>query len=148
MSIIYDALKKVEKSNLVELPPGKTDKGDKHNYKAYLLYAAVIIFGILIANLSFRFLTKPKLSQAKAAPLPPAVAPIQVQGFKPAQKEHAAPLVLNGIFFSENEGYALVNNQIVKQGDSVAGATVVRITSNEVELMQEGSSVKLSTGAQ
>ena len=41
-------------------------------------------------------------------------------------------LVLNGIFFSQEEGYALVNNHIVKVGDKVGGALVKRIDVNEV----------------
>lgn len=54
--------------------------------------------------------------------------------------------MLNGVFFSENEGYALINNRIVKEGDALEGVTVKRIKLDEVELeAEDGSTIKLST---
>jgi hypothetical protein len=43
-------------------------------------------------------------------------------------------LVLNGVFFSGPDAYGLINNQIVKTGDQIAGATVKKITVTDVEL--------------
>ncbi|MBU1125578.1 MAG: hypothetical protein KKC84_06110 [Candidatus Omnitrophica bacterium] len=57
----------------------------------------------------------------------------------------AASLSLNGIFFSQNEGYALINNQIVKEGDTVAGVFVKTITVNGVELEDQGNPLTLLT---
>nr|MBC8436521.1 hypothetical protein [Candidatus Omnitrophota bacterium] len=59
-----------------------------------------------------------------------------------------ASLVLNGIFFSQDEGYyALVNNKIVKVGDDIDGAKVRHIDFDNVELESEaGLLVKLSRG--
>jgi len=57
-------------------------------------------------------------------------------------------LVLNGIFFSQKDGYyALINNKIVKEGDDIEGSIVKRIELNDVELESPaGKLVKLSKG--
>jgi hypothetical protein len=53
--------------------------------------------------------------------------------------------VLNGIFISDNDGYALVNNQIVRENEYVDGAKVGLITTNTVELDNAGQTITLST---
>jgi hypothetical protein len=61
------------------------------------------------------------------------------------QRQSLPTLILNGVFFSQDEGYALVNNQIVKEGDLVDGARVKQITLDTVELDFQGSVIKLTT---
>jgi len=54
--------------------------------------------------------------------------------------------VLNGVFFSKNEGYALINNKVVKQGDSVEGIKVRKVNLDDVELeTSTGVKFKLTT---
>ena len=65
-----------------------------------------------------------------------------------SEKQIQPLLVLNGIFFSENQGYALINNRIVKEGDTVDGAIVDRISLDGVDLNSGGLVIKLSTGSQ
>lgn len=43
-------------------------------------------------------------------------------------------LVLNGIFASPTGSYALINNRIVKEDETILGVKVVRIHTNKVEL--------------
>lgn len=170
MSIIYDALKKVEESNVKEIKPqAEPSEHHKRSFKTYLLYGLAACVGLFVINLFFSFLTHPKQG-AKAerlnpAPVfkeqtPPALqtqAAIQAKPSAQQPSQQEAPkatavrmsskglLILNGIFFSENEGYALVNNHIVKVGDTVNSATVKSITVDEVELEADGESVKLTT---
>jgi len=54
-------------------------------------------------------------------------------------------LDLNGVFYSGNEAYALMNNQIIKVGDIIEGAVVKRISLEGVELEKEGQFVQIST---
>jgi len=161
MSIIYDALKKVEKSNSVT--PKTEDKKSVSSagpkIKTYLLYILVVCLGAVIANMFLGVFTKPvkvvKVNKTAALPvLPPAVPaapkvlPPVVLPSPPAEPQKQAefpPLVLNGVFFSQAEGYALINNRIVKEGDTVDGALVKRIRLEEVELEFEGFVTKLST---
>ncbi len=156
MSIIYDALKKVEQSG--NLSPGGIIRPDKAGpgIRIYLVYTLVVVLGFFAASLFWNFLLSPlpdKISVAsakleKAAELenspiynyaPPLTAVIESQSQKPAWT-----WTLNGIFFSQDEGYALINNQVAKVGDVIDGAKVVRIDVDEVELESEGAAIKLS----
>lgn len=173
MSIIYEALKKVEQSNIeVSKPQYAVGKSQtKHKFKTYLLYILVVCVALFAVNIFFTFLTQPRIA-SKVDIKSPAVTPIVKEQAKQEQPKAAIPiqqnyvqpsaehpasttspvkvtssgmLVLNGIFFSQDEGYALVNNHIVKVGDTVDGALVKRIGVAEVELEADGSTVKLTT---
>jgi len=63
------------------------------------------------------------------------------------KKEPPAPplLVLNGTFLSEGEEFAIINNQIVKAGDEIEGASVKKITVNAVELEFAGQVLRISS---
>jgi len=160
MSIIYEALKKVELSqshnNQAQSHP---KKADKPKINVYLIYALVVIFGIFMANIIFGFITKTpapvktntrtdmpvpeakKETPPSATPLPIVAEPVQVP--PPVPQTHLQ-LTLNGIFFSGDEAYALINNEIVKEGDQVKGATVKKVTLEGVELDEGGSIIKIN----
>lgn len=157
MSIIYEALKKIESSNLLTINLKPTTTADKTKkgptkIKIWLVYLVAASLGIFIANISFKLLIKP-LPPASSTPiLLPKNEPqptITLPSLSPqapiVKKVPGVHLVLNGIFFSEEEAYALINNQIVKVGDTLEGLTVKRISVDEVELESEGSIIKLPT---
>lgn len=158
MSIIYDALKKVENSANNNPDGGKNpDNRLKHNLKLYLLYALVVCIGIVIANLFFNYVSRSnklaKGSQKPAARLITKIKPLSTPSSSVSKQTTQAPsapkgasdknYVINGIFFSDGESYALINNIIVKQGDTVDGALVKRIEPNEVELDTGGKPIIL-----
>ncbi len=155
MSIIYDALKKLEQEAVTETRPRPKEKIFKQQkIKLIAIYILVACVGLVIGNLIFSTLAPP-LPGAKARPVTLAREPLKaeippLQGIAhvaqaPSQETLPSPiLVLNGIFFSQEEGYALINNQIVKEGDEVNGAKVKKISMDEVELNALGSSIKLS----
>lgn len=161
MSIIYDALKKAEKTiNLNQkATPDTTDKHHKFVYQVYILYAIVACVGLVIGNMIFGFLSHKKSSSLKQTEGIQAVKNDRVTQAKPvvAMPSETAPslsigiknkpkvsLILNGVFFSENEGYALINNRIVKEGEEIEGLIVTRVNLNEVELAaKDGSIIKL-----
>ena len=174
MSIIYDALKKVEtkiadsgiKPEVLDLPKKSPSK-----LKSYLFYLLILGAGFLIAGTIFILsnpqkkpwdmlnkIAKPaaglkkittavseKLKLPTLAKEPPTSVPISPTPSEEPASGSPPILVLNGVFFSENEGYALINNQIVREGDAVNGATVERINLQGVELKSEGSVIQLST---
>jgi len=51
---------------------------------------------------------------------------------------------LTGIMYSEYEPAAIINNRVVKQGDTIEGATVELIEENLVKLFYEGQELILS----
>jgi len=158
MSIIYDALKKVEQSSAKNLET-KVTKGSAPSSRIpkFLIYVLVVCFGFFIANFFFGMLPKqlsdnnllktknPPQIQKSAKETPPQVKPpLPVETKAEPKKELSGSFVLNGVFFSGNEGYALINNRIVKKGDIIDGATVALIALNEVDLEKEGAVIKLS----
>jgi len=105
---------------------------------------------------------KPRLVAAKSAaaaasvslPLPsfpPPASPAAKGARKTSPTQAKIPpqpaFVLNGIVFSPGSSYALVNNKIVKEGDKIEGATVVRITEDSVELKDGDTAFKISPNA-
>lgn len=169
MSIIYDALKKVEKTNF-SYPAAAADAQKqakavpyKPSKRALLLYSFAMVFVLFLGNIVYSFISRPDKTAPRtetlqekpvapslpSAPVPalkeaPAAEVLPVKIEETTVQKAPPPFVLSGVFFSQQEGYALINNQIVKEGDVVDGATVKRINMNEVELDFSGSSVKLS----
>ena len=47
-------------------------------------------------------------------------------------------LVVKGIVYSDDKPSAVVDNQIVHQGDKISGATIVRINKNDIEFEMDG----------
>jgi hypothetical protein len=161
MSIIYDALKKAEKTIHGNLETDIHIKPQNSNlkFKLIALYVGIICLGLIAGNIIFNYLSRPKKTIAmNAQPLinPPVdkksavekeaeSSPKQPIPTLPAiENEAREPFVLNGIFFSQDEPFALINNQIVRIGDTVDGALVLRITAKEVELNSAGATIKLS----
>ncbi|MDP2941752.1 MAG: hypothetical protein Q8N85_05855 [Candidatus Omnitrophota bacterium] len=156
MSIIYDALKKLEQKAITETKPRPKEKIFKQQkIKLIAIYVLMACLGLAIGNFIFSRLAPPLPGGAKARPVTLAQEPLKaeippLQGTAhaaqaPPQETLPSPiLVLNGIFFSQENGYALINNQIVKEGDDVDGAKVKKISMDEVELDALGSSIKLS----
>lgn len=153
MSIINEALKKTEehlqKNTARVIPlPSKPVRA-----KPVILYLLILLAGLLLGNFVFNLLRhqiqttqtikKNVLPVVQTTVLPPApvlpVVPI------PEKKPRDVNFILNGIFYSDNDGYALVNNQIVRENDYVDGAKVGLITTNSVELDYAGEKIMLTS---
>jgi len=155
MSIIDEALKKTEEAIQRNSAKETSKPINKQKPKPYLIYIFTLIACIFLASLIFTIIkhknepvnpseplkTTPieKESQTPKT-LPAAASPLPEEQPKPEKK-----FILNGIFFSDNGTYALVNNQIVRKNDLVDGAKVEKITVNSVELNNEGKIITLST---
>ncbi|MEW6101790.1 MAG: hypothetical protein AB1481_05790 [Candidatus Omnitrophota bacterium] len=163
MSVIYDALKKVEKAQGKET--GADASGNKRSFflksTKILLYFSASCVGLILGSIIFGTLSKKpaiakKIALAKEAipeaisrvvekPIPiPQSAPEKEDA--PASKEEARiGFSLNGIFFSEGKGFALLNNKVVMEGDYLEGAVVQKINPEDITLLVDGASLTLST---
>ncbi|MDO8662709.1 MAG: hypothetical protein Q7K98_05770 [Candidatus Omnitrophota bacterium] len=165
MSIIYDALKKVQKNNgKDETPQEETAQPVKTKIKInpMLIYILVVCLGLALGNLAYNFFghsnnmvpsNKEVAGQSKANP------PLQTLSqtgtalpLKPDTSANPTPpanpeptLALNGVFFEQGEGYALINNKIVRVGDEISNAKVKEIAITGVELEFEGKTIKLAS---
>jgi len=170
MSIINEALKKTEEhlqKNSAKANPLPPKPAGSKPAKPFLLYILILLAGLLLSNFIFNLLNHQAQDNGLAsnsqshkiqptfAPQKNAAAVIQTTNLPPAvvlpsplpeeNKPLEASFVLNGIYFSDNDGYALVNNQIVRENDYVDGAKVVLITTHTVELDNAGQKITLAT---
>lgn len=152
MSIINEALKKTEE-HLQKNNATNNSLPNQFKIKPLLLYFLILAAGLLLGNFIFTLLKNktqinnlpfPKQIQTENnnLPLESAILPSQ-----PAEelKSTDTNFVLNGIFFSADDSYALINNQIVRENEYVDGAKVGEITTNSVELNNAGSLITLTT---
>jgi len=154
LSIIYDALKKVEKN----VDKGTSDNEetktkDTNKPKPILIYILVILLGLYAGNFVFKFWTKSKTKAMppaileSVAPASKIATPVHIE--KPALrlselvKTPEPTLSLNGVFFEQDQGYALINNQILRIEDTIQGAKVEEITLGKVVLEFEGRKITL-----
>jgi hypothetical protein len=157
MSIINEALKKTEEGIQKNTTKENQLGTIRPTPKPFLLYILILLAGLFLGNFIFDQLNHKiktthlpkKVMNSPIAQQPTALAPPPVKAALPLkEKEHPATetiFILNGIFFSDQGGYALVNNQIVRESDSVDGAKVERITANTVELNNAGKLITLAT---
>lgn len=153
MSIINEALKKTGQ-HIQENEAKKNSLPDKKTGpRPLLLYILILLVGISLSSFIFSLLghkiktvevsKKAAIAIQQPAILPPL--PVEPVLAKEEKKAPEAAFVLNGIFFSDNDGYALINNQIVRENESVDGAKVTKITANTVELNNQEKLITLST---
>lgn len=154
MSIIYDALKKIERSQNKDSSV-TMNKLKKPKPKIYLVYVLTLCLGFFMANIFLKSFTKTfEVQTNKKTPDVKEVGSPAIETSEPItktdvvvpsepEKKPLPQFVLNGVFFSQDQGYALINNRIVKEGDVVEGALVLRITLEEVVLEHAGSTIKL-----
>ncbi|MDD5255653.1 MAG: hypothetical protein PHR11_06350 [Candidatus Omnitrophica bacterium] len=156
MSIIYDALKKIEKKNADGGQSKKTGPSPLL-LKSVLLYVLAGCAGLMIASYAFRFFEAPLKQKIPAAKDSAAVVPVQqplpqaARSLAPETPEPDAEapqgpqpvLILNGVFSGGKESYALVNNNIVMPNDTIEGAQVLEIGDDYVVLDFRGKKITL-----
>jgi len=129
---------------------GKKDLG------RYFLYALFTLLGVVAAKYAFEFLTPRFTPRVEKAPQAAVVAPVvKAPSVIPAPQSPAPAVkkaktmtdayVLNGISLSRTDSSALINNQIVQEGETVDGALVVKIGEEEVQLKRDDRTITLTT---
>jgi type II secretory pathway component PulC len=157
MSIINDALKKAEESIQKNTPEENATVNLKPLSRPILLYILILLASLVLGKIIFDLLhhkVKPikipkEITISEHPPAPEATSnlpPLEEKKIpEPSAPQNKETFILNGIFFSYNDSYALINNQIVRENDSVDGARVQKISTNSVELNQEGKIITLTT---
>jgi len=143
---------------------------DNSKIKSFLVYLVAVGAGIGLAKLGFDLMTvklspgrpaaetKPRVEAvknvvpvipaARSIPQPPVPGQIEPSAVT-APKENkpdASSYLLTGVYFSGNKAFALINNQIVEEGDEIAEAKVFKINLDEVTLkLSDDQIIKLTT---
>jgi len=158
MSIINDALKKTQSrfEHRKQLSPAEYKKSEK---KSFWHQAAVtlVILGFLGCSFIFYSLstgknlieilkgkrTQPeKFDSLKASS---QTKKTSEQKPPPPATEKTERLILNGIINMGDDDFALINNEIYRQGDRVNGKEIVKILKDRVELFSDGETIILKT---
>ena len=136
MSLIHEALEKVgQEKPILPLPSGGiSETKEKVRSKENLR----VIYGIVIAlvfcfilGMIYLFVGPAPREESVERPVPILLGPNQGR------------FVLTGITRVGAEGTAIINNELVRVGDGVSGARVVRIDEEEVILDEGGETVTL-----
>lgn len=132
MSIIYEALKKTQEQRkvasevtMIKRPKAKR-KSFTFSFKNYKIIALAFALISMIALVAFYSIY---LFQPKAKP--------------PIAKPTMTKLTLNGIFSSDDEKIAMINNNIMHVGDRVAGMQITKIDYPTVTLSNGKQAVTL-----
>ena len=139
MSLIVDALRKAEsKATLAQ--PNRAGSRSLWIYRLLFLGSiglVVLSSGLLIRQLKLRSpipsqRTLPVKDAVTANPAPPSVLS---NALFPAKH----PLRLTGVLLSaDGERLAIINRQVLGEGETVQGTKLVRINEDSVELDQQG----------
>jgi hypothetical protein len=156
MSIINDALKKTAEDLQKNTPPAQNQEPVRPGRRIVLLYILILVAGLFLGNFIFNLL-KNKIQPAPPKPKKTALLAVP-EAAKPSlpaaqpgitapkeQKTSTDNFILSGIFLSDEENYALVNNKIVRKNDLVNGAKVEKITLGTVELDTGEEKITLTT---
>jgi len=142
MSIIYDALKKTEsklediKDRTADLKPNKP----KLFFIVYFIFALILI---ALVSTTTKTISRRLVSKTAQTPLISTPSSVLDKISLPTNRE-LPPLSLTGIFFSDGQAFALINNQMVKAGDFIEDCQILKIDSNGVEIKFEDSSFRLN----
>ncbi len=130
MSILYDALKKTQlKSSVVNSTITITKKSKKWSW---LIISLAALLGLLIAAFSIYYITaKPK---PKPQPEKPKMVGVKKPAPLPKPIVKKVNLSLMGVFISDDEKVAMINNRLMHIGDVIEGMKVVSIELEGVKL--------------
>jgi hypothetical protein len=82
--------------------------------------------------------TNKELSWEVPEPYPLEIRDPMQFGVSDSVKEQPSGLILRGIVYSEDSPSAIIGNQIIKEGETIYGAKVVKINRSSVEFNMDG----------
>lgn len=119
----------------------------------FVVLVLLLITGPILVPLfatPFKRAAQDTAPQQRLAAKPAAIAENETRQTQFAIEEMPLPFVqlpslnLSGVVYAPNEdSYAIINDKIVKSGESVGGAKVVRVSADKVTLMYQGQVVDL-----
>lgn len=139
MSIIYDALTKVQRSRR---SAEKIEFDFERKNRAYAWFDRILIIAIasLIIILIYGYssiMIKKRIkikSSSSAVPIVHTIQAKPVPVLKYTTIDYTGAVILNGIFISDNDRFAIINNQTVHVGDVVNNKKIVIINYNNIIL--------------
>ena len=150
MSIIYEALKKVEGSNIsepelkpltvpkekIKFPAAVKAKKNPLKKRDTFLGLAIACLGFIISFFLYNYLSKP--------PDPVRPSPIGLSKNDPAARAFdSTEYTLEGIVYDAGAPFAIINGKVVKTYDTIGAFIVKKIDQEEVEMVNADGSRRL-----
>lgn len=138
MSLIHEALEKVEQEkkdpSLPRTVISEAREKIRPKENSQVIYGIVIalVLCFILGMIYFLVGSPPEKSAS-----PPATAAI-------FSRPNQGRFVLTGVTWVGKDPTAIINNELVRVGDGVSGAKVVRIEEQEVTLDERGQTITLS----
>lgn len=133
VSIIYDALQKTQQRL------GHTNKEKNQKRFDWLDLCFIVIIVLLIIAVIWAYFPKKSPVIKKSLTSLPAPQQTDLQ----LTPKPVVRLLLQGVFLSNNEKVALINNQTLHVGDSIQGKKVISISFDQVKLQDENGILTL-----
>ena len=135
MSIIYDALKKVDDKDIRVKRQNRFNK-KKYIFRFFLLVLIVVLIPFAAANFKKQPSTptvKKKAVISKNQPI--AAKPVQKRTPQPVKEYSVDQYALEGIIYEGDTPLAVINGKLLNKGDIINGFTVKEIMPNSVILL-------------
>ena len=147
MSIIYDALKKLEKKRPPsdQLQDGQPDVAAKaRKLRPIIIAVAAVLIVTAVAFLSIKGLNGKKgIFSKNKKTLPHKQVPLEVSEAQKGQLS-GKKFVLSGIIYSREKSLAIINEKTLAIGETIEGATVSNITEKVVTITFDGEKASLT----
>lgn len=136
MSIIADALRKAESPSPASPPGPGSPRSD------WLL--RVLLLGCVAGAAAGLFKLARGAQPARQAPLPPtgSATPQPTPAPVLPLKELRGHWALQGVLRGGGAPMALINNQVVQEGEQIEGKRLVRVDPDSVDLQDEGGQIR------
>ncbi len=152
MSIINDAIKRARKEFEVEnksaatspvkiepspiLKPDASPGASEVKWTAIVVISLVVIASLFGSLLLYRSMTDIKADTSLSSAPDKVLTP---QPFIPKRalsvREPGSPIILNGIVHGPTDKWAIINDRIAREDDSILGGTLTLIEENFVEIL-------------
>lgn len=150
MSIIYEALKKTQKTPVepariaCALPKRHQEPTSRSPDKPLLKKRTSLVFlGITLGILSVWRIAKRPPEDREATPIADTANVIPADTAVEEAPRSPPHLILNGVVLSDDGNLAMINGQIAEAGDEMEGAKIEEITAHHVVLSFENQTIVL-----
>lgn len=141
MSIITDALQKVQRRPAFEPMTPNPPPPQRSWWPAALAISVALVAAVWLWPSQP---TSYSPARSRPKPAPPAPAPQPIVSLMPAAPSTPAMTwKIDGVIVGMGKPTAIINGQLVAEGENVKGAKVVRVDTERVELLHEGEVVNL-----
>ena len=159
MSIIHEALKKagqpvlleIKSESKVKMPLGRRQKSPINWGPLLVVFILVLVVSPILTPLMSRSYKSNVDESAASSHMKAQFAVEEAPIIPPATAVVAIPtlpnFMLNGLVYANEGSYCLINGKVVKLGEVIEGATLIKVTPDSAQLDYQGRKIILPANA-